>query len=150
MGGKGKKKASTRPVRGGAGVTGKAKDAPEDDYESDDAEYEADAGDDAAPELLERRLVAPRWQGIMKMVLEGVDDMSEVTIVSKTPADETVCVIDTASDSDSTTITIYPHPWAAELAQAIWDEIDCDAIDPATADPNADGWACSFEKGYDE
>jgi hypothetical protein len=149
MGGKGKAK-NKRPVRGGAGVTGKAKDAPEaDDYEADDDdEYEADAGDSNL-ELLERRLVAPRWQGIMKMILDGVDDMSEITIVSKTPADETVCVIDSGSDSDSTVITIHPHPWAAELAQAIWDEIDCDGLDPATVDPIGDGWVCKFEKTYE-
>ena len=138
-----KKKIAKRPARAGAPVS----DSDENDVDSStEFEDESDFAEEEEVELevVTRRLVAPRVQGIVKTILAGIDEMTIVVFFSKVPEAE-VCTVDTTNTEDeSVKITVHPHPWAAELAGLIWDEIDVDALDPNTVNVETDGWVCTY------
>lgn len=141
-----KKKRSTR----GGAQTSKADDdvldttLPEDEEDMGEEEEESDE----LLEVITKRLVAPRFQGITKTILSGVDIMTKITFFSKIPEAE-VCVVDTTNTEDEiVVVTVHAHPWATDLAIDIWDEIEVDALDPNTCNPSEDGWVCTYPMEY--
>ena len=140
-----KKKVVKRPARAGASVS----DLDDNDVDSsteveDESDFAEEEEEQVELEVVTRRLVAPRNQGIVKTILSGIDEMTVVVFFSKVPEAE-VCTVDTTNTEDeSVKITVHPHPWAVELAAMIWDEIDVDAQDPNTVDIETDGWVCTY------
>ena len=131
------KKMKKRPAR--AGDTSIDSDVDIDSTEEEIEEEEAEA-----LEVVTKRLVAPRFQGITKTILSGVDELTKITFFSNNPELE-VCTIDTTDiESEVVTVKILPHAWATDLAIDIWDSIEVDALDPNTCNPIEDGWACTY------
>ena len=136
-----KKVMKKRPARAGA-------IADDSDVDIDSTEEEADEEEETEEaevwEVVTKRLVAPRFQGITKTILSGVDEMTKITFFSNNPELE-VCTIDTTDiESEVVTVTVLPHAWATDLAIDIWDSIEVDALDPNTCNPVEDGWACTY------
>lgn len=131
-------KKKKRPPRDGALATAVT------DAEDNSAEETEEQEETAELEVVKKRLVAPRYQGITKTILSGVDEMMIITFFSKTPEEE-VCVIDTTNtNEEKVIITVNAHPWAQDLANDIWESIEVDAVDPSTVDVNTEGWVCEY------
>ena len=114
----------------------------------------ADTGEDTeaevAFEVVTKRLVAPRFQGIVKTIQAGVEEKTITTFFSKNPETE-VCTVDNSVPEKGIVLTIQPHGWADELAQAIWDEIEVKGLDPfINNDPSTDGWKCVIPADIEE
>ena len=136
-----KKVMKKRPARSGAIADDSDVDIDSTEEETDEEE---ETEEDAVFEVATKRLVAPRYQGITKTILTGLEEMTKIIFFSKNPELE-VCTIDTTDiESEVVTIKILPHDWATDLAIDIWDSIEVDALDPNTCNPVEDGWACTF------
>ena len=133
------KKMKKRPARAGGATVDSDVDIDSTEEETEEEEAEAEV-----LEVVTKRLVAPRLQGITKTILSGVDEMTKITFFSNNPELE-VCTIDTTDiESEVVTVKIIPHAWATDLAIDIWDSIEVDALDPNTCNPNEDGWVCTY------
>ena len=136
-----KKVMKKRPARAGAIADDSDVDIDSTEEETDEEE---ETEEDAVFEVATKRLVAPRYQGITKTILTGLEEMTKIIFFSKNPELE-VCTIDTTDiESEVVTIKILPHDWATDLAIDIWDSIEVDALDPNTCNPKEDGWVCTF------
>ena len=136
-----KKVMKKRPARSGAIADDSDVDIDSTEEETDEEE---ETEEDAVFEVATKRLVAPRYQGITKTILTGLEEMTKIIFFSKNPELE-VCTIDTTDiESEVVTIKILPHDWATDLAIDIWDSIEVDALDPNTCNPKEDGWVCTF------
>lgn len=136
-----KKVMKKRPARSGA-------IADDSDVDIDSTEEETDEEEETEEsevfEVVTKRLVAPRYQGITKTILTGLEEMTIIVFFSKNPELE-VCTIDTTDiESEVVTIKVLPHDWATDLAIDIWDSVEVDALDPNTCNPKEDGWVCTF------
>lgn len=140
-----KKVMKKRPARSGLATEDSDVDvdSTEEEEEQEETEEETEVF-----EVVTKRLVAPRFQGITKTILSGVDEMTKITFFSKNPELE-VCTIDTTDiESKVVTIKVLPHDWATDLAIDIWDEMNVDALDPNTCNPKEDGWVCTYPLEY--
>ena len=136
-----KKVMKKRPARSGAIADDSDVDIDSTEEETDEEE---ETEEDAVFEVATKRLVAPRYQGITKTILTGLEEMTKIIFFSKNPELE-VCTIDTTDiESEVVTIKILPHDWATDLAIDIWDSVEVDALDPNTCNPKEDGWVCTF------
>jgi len=132
-----------RPPRSGT-VPELGESAVADNDSAEQQEEEEEAG----LEVQHKKLHAQRWQGIVKTLLVGIDEMSVYTFISSKDPELVVAIIDSASTNGKVTITVKAHPWATELAVGFWDEIDLDGLDPNTCDPNEDGWIAEYKIKY--
>ena len=136
-----------RSTRGGAQTSTTDDDVLSTDLPEEE-EGEEDAESEEPLEVVTKRLVAPRLQGITKTILSGIDEMTKITFFSKIPEAE-VCVIDTTNTEDEiVVVTVHAHPWATDLAIDIWNEVEVDALDPNTCNPSEDGWVCTYPMQY--
>ncbi len=143
------KKVVKRPARAGAPKPDSDDNDVDNSTEFEAEEAEEETQEEVVHEVVTKRLVAPRVQGIVKTILSGIDEKMVVTFFSKVPEEE-VCIVDTTNTEEETaTITVYAHPWAVELANSIWEEIDVDAQDPNTVNVEADGWVCTYPMLFD-
>lgn len=145
-----KQKSVKRPARAGAPQT-PTDDLLDEDSELESEEEESEDDEVAVPlEVVTRRLVAPRAQGIVKTISAGVDEMTIINFYARSGggAEQLVCTVNTTDiDNDTATVTVEAHEWAEAIANGIWEAIECDAVDPNTVNLTEDGWACTYEMG---
>lgn len=139
------KKPKKRPARAGAvsGSSSAPADTDAEETESEEAEEEAEATE---LDIVTKRLIAPRAQGIVKTILAGIDEMTIVQFYAKSANGEMlVCTVDTTDTSDEIVVVkVEPHDWAEELSQGIWDAVDVEGQDPNIANVTEDGWSCTY------
>lgn len=141
-----KKRSVKRPARAGAPQT-QTTDISDEDSENESEEEVFDDEEVAPLDVVTKRLVAPRAQGIVKTVASGIDEMAIISFYARSGggAEELVCTVNTTDiDNDIATITVEAHEWAEAIANGLWEEIECDAVDPNTVSVTTEGWACTY------